>query len=67
MTEYLSVIEAAELRGVSEKTIRNYIHQGRIAAERFGPKLLYIHVEELDRAFTPVFATRNYGTVKQPK
>lgn len=54
MNEYLTVREAAEYRRVSEKTIRNYISQGRLDAEKFGPKLLFIHIDSLDRLFTPV-------------
>ena len=58
MNEYLTVREAAEYRRVSEKTIRNYIKQGRLEAEKFGPKLLFIHLDALDRLFTPVFQSK---------
>jgi excisionase family DNA binding protein len=61
MNEYLTVREAAEYRGVSEKTIRNYIKQGRLEAERFGPKLLFIHPDSLDRLFTPIFQSKRYS------
>jgi excisionase family DNA binding protein len=55
--EWLTVREAAEYLNVSTKTIRNYIKSGRLEAERQGPKLIFIHIEALDRLRVPIIAS----------
>ena len=35
--------------GVTDRTVRNYIAQGRLKAHRVGPKLLRITADELSR------------------
>lgn len=55
--EWLTVSESAEYLNVSTKTIRNYIKTGRLEAERQGPKLIFIHIEALDRLRVPIIAT----------
>jgi excisionase family DNA binding protein len=55
--EWLTVGEAAESLNVSTKTIRNYIKAGRLEAERQGPKLIFIHIEALDRLRVPIIAS----------
>jgi excisionase family DNA binding protein len=55
--EWLTVREAAEYLNVSTKTIRNYIKSGRLEAERQGPKLIFIHIEALDRLRVPIMAS----------
>lgn len=52
--EWLTVREAAEYLNVSTKTIRNYIKTERLEAERLGPKLIFIHIEALDRLRVPI-------------
>lgn len=62
--EWLTVLEAAEYLNVSTKTIRNYIKTGRLEAERLGPKLIFIHVEALERLRVPILATQGFGRTK---
>lgn len=38
----LSVAQAAEWLGVSERTVRNFIARGELRAKRIGPKLTRI-------------------------
>lgn len=44
----LSIAEAAHRKNVSAKTIRRWIADGRLPAERVGPRLIRIHPEDLD-------------------
>lgn len=53
---WLSVRDAAESLGVTEKTIRNWIAAGHIKADRVGPRLIRIPSSELARIGTPVGA-----------
>ncbi|RLD91991.1 MAG: hypothetical protein DRI93_07275 [Aquificota bacterium] len=48
---YYSVKEAAEILGVSERTVRNYIVKGKIRAKRFGKarKVYRLNEEQLER------------------
>lgn len=48
----LSVREAAQRVGVSEKTIRRYIDAGRLRAFRFGSKLIRVDIADLDAMLT---------------
>lgn len=43
-----TIDEAAELRQVSAKTIRRYISQGLIEAERFGPRLIRVNLTSVE-------------------
>jgi excisionase family DNA binding protein len=45
----LTVRQAAELLGVHQNTIRNWITQGRLTAHRIGPKLIRINAEDLEQ------------------
>lgn len=45
----LTIAEAAELRGVSTKTIRRWIAAGLIPAYRVGPHLIRLDPADLDR------------------
>jgi excisionase family DNA binding protein len=49
-----SVRDAAEFHRVSEKTIRRWIQQGILPAERVGPKLIRIDRTEVYLLSTPV-------------
>lgn len=51
---WASCATAADYIGVSEKTIRNYIAQGLITGNRFGPKLLRVDLNEIDELMKPV-------------
>ncbi len=44
---FLTVREAAELLGVSPRTVYGWIRDGRIPSVRFGPKLLRVPTEQL--------------------
>lgn len=50
----LSIQQAAAHLGVSEKTIRRYIAQGRIKANRVGPRLIRVDRESLMALANPI-------------
>lgn len=52
----LPVPAAAHLVGVSESTIRRWISDGLISAERVGPRLLRVHRSSLENVRHPVVA-----------
>ncbi|WP_083837267.1 helix-turn-helix domain-containing protein [Gordonia effusa] len=54
MTTYLSIDQAAQLLGVSSKTVRRWIAAGRLSARRAGPRLIRVDSRELDRFMAPV-------------
>lgn len=43
-----TIQEAADSRKISTKTVRRYITQGLIEAERFGPRLIRVNLDSLD-------------------
>jgi excisionase family DNA binding protein len=42
-----SIRQAAEYHGVDQKTIRRWIAQGRITAQRIGPRLIRLDRDEV--------------------
>lgn len=44
----VSLAEGAVRKGVSVKTVRRWITEGRLPAERLGPRLIRIRVADLD-------------------
>lgn len=44
----VSLAVGAERKGVSVKTVRRWITEGRLPAERLGPRLIRIKVADLD-------------------
>lgn len=44
----VSLAEGAARKGVSVKTVRRWITEGRLPAERLGPRLIRIKVTDLD-------------------
>lgn len=52
--ELISISTAAEIVGVDPLTIRRWISQNRLAARRFGPKLLRIRMSDLEAMGTDV-------------
>ncbi|MGV9745801.1 helix-turn-helix transcriptional regulator [Rhodococcus zopfii] len=48
----VTVAEAAEHYGLSVKTVRRYIADGRIPAHRLGPKLVRLDLDEVDAVLT---------------
>lgn len=51
-----SVGQAAEYAGISTRTIRRYIVDGRITGYRIGPKLIKVDLGELDKITRPIAA-----------
>lgn len=49
-----TIASAALLLKVSEKTIRRRITDGEIHAERFGPRLIRVDLNSLDRSGRPL-------------
>ncbi len=43
-----TIQEAADYKKISTKTIRRYIDQGLIDAERVGPRLIRVNLDSLD-------------------
>ena len=55
----LTVAEAADYHGCSEKTIRRAITDGRLRAYRVGPRMIRIDPRDLDRLARPIPAVSN--------
>lgn len=51
---YVSLADASEHVGVSERTIRRWIADGRLAGYRVGPRLLRVDRAELDALFAAI-------------
>ena len=50
---YVSMNEAAEYLGVTDRTIRAMVSSGRLTAYRNGPKLVRLDLNEIDAAMQP--------------
>ena len=46
--------EAAEILGVSERTIRNWVSTGELRAHRYGPRIVRIDPADLKKMRRPV-------------
>lgn len=55
---YDSLAVAAQRAGVSERTIRRWIAEGRLVGYRIGPRLLRVDRAELDALFSVVPTVR---------
>jgi excisionase family DNA binding protein len=51
---YITITEAAEYLGVTERTIRAMISDGRLLAHRNGSRIIRLRVDEIDNAMSPV-------------
>lgn len=51
---YVSVQDGADYTGLSVRTIRSYIADGRLTGYRLGPRALRLDVDELDALFVPI-------------
>jgi excisionase family DNA binding protein len=51
---WASVAEAAAHAKMSERTIRRWVHEGRLPAQRMGPRRIEIDLNELDKLRRPV-------------
>jgi len=47
MARKISLAEAAEIYGISVRTLHRYIAEGRISAYRIGPRMIRVDVEKL--------------------
>lgn len=50
---WASMIQAAEYSGVSLRTIREWISQGKITGYRINSRVIRVDLNELDAAFQP--------------
>lgn len=51
---YITLAEAAEHLGVSSRTVRRYITEGRLAGYRVGPRLVKVKRVDLDDLMRPI-------------
>ena len=57
-TQHLtSIANAAEQTGLSAKTIRRYIAEGRLPAYRLGPRMIRVDLDDIDRLWQPLPAS----------
>ncbi|CAA79412.1 helix-turn-helix domain-containing protein [Fromanvirus L5] len=49
-----SIQETADYLGVSTKTVRNYIADGRLKAVRLGPRLIRVERESVEELMRPI-------------
>lgn len=55
----VSLADAADHLGTSERTIRRYVAAGKLVAYRLGPRMIRVDVAELDALLTPVGGDRS--------
>jgi excisionase family DNA binding protein len=53
---YVTQAEAAEYLGLTDRTIRAMIADGRLKAYKLGPRVLRLRLDEIDSAMRPVSA-----------
>lgn len=51
---YITQAEAAEYIGVTDRTIRNMIADGRLKAYTLGPHVIRLRLDEVEAALLPV-------------
>lgn len=56
-TDLISLAEAAERLGLSERTVRRYIADGTITAYRLGRRSVRVDPQSLDNMFHPLTVT----------
>ena len=54
MSKHVSLSEAAEMLGVTTKTIRRYIAARKLPAYRVGPRLIRVDVADIEALLKPV-------------
>lgn len=52
--KYLTLAEAAEWYGVSERTLRRRIAEGRLPAYRVGPRSIRVKAEDVEALAQPI-------------
>lgn len=58
---YVKLAEAAEYLGVTDRTIRNMISDGRLTGYRNGHRLVRVDLNEIDAAMQPFGAASPVG------
>lgn len=48
----------SEQYGVSEKTLRRYIAEGKITGYRLGPRLIRVDLDEIEQLLKPIPAAK---------
>ena len=54
MDEYLTIQEVAALYAVSERTVRNWVAEGKLDARRIGGRIIRIEARSLEALSEPV-------------
>jgi excisionase family DNA binding protein len=50
---FISIAEAAKYLGVSERTVRNMLYDGRLRGHRLGGRVVRLKLSEIDTALEP--------------
>jgi excisionase family DNA binding protein len=53
-----TITGAAEYAQCGRRTIQRYIYQGKLKSWRFGPKIIRVDLDEIDKLLKPVAAGR---------
>lgn len=59
MSKYMTIEEVADLYGVSERTVRNWINEDKLEAERVGGRLIRILPSSLEALSEPIHRRAN--------
>ncbi len=51
---YITQQEAADMLGVTPRTIRNMVSDGRLVAYHLGPRVIRLRLDEVEAALTPI-------------
>jgi excisionase family DNA binding protein len=51
---YITQKEAGELLGLTDRTVRNMIADGRLLAYRLGPRVIRLRLDEVESALQPI-------------
>jgi excisionase family DNA binding protein len=54
MSKYISIAEVADLFGVTDRTVRNWISEGKLEAYKVGPRAIRILESSLDLLCEPI-------------
>jgi len=52
MGKKITVRQVCDTYGLSERTVRRYLAEGRLTAQRIGPRLIRLDAEQVDRELT---------------
>ena len=50
---YITILQAAEYLGVTDRTVRQMISDGRLTGYRNGQRLVRLRLDEVDASFQP--------------